>query len=256
LYQILENKQLEAHRSSIEKCIGHFKNRFLKFNGKEPFFYGREKFEQLLPIALSLDNLNLERERNDPSIITHPFFCQSITKWWDFPSIQNPWSPEQEIPEEDSIMETLRKRTKEISEKYFSSDDTSDSPSQHEEIATEIQNPVKIDSKDEEIIKNPRVTVNALNGMIEKYQLYARPRMLKNEKIQLLNNFFELVNANKDKNEIEKKEEEEKDTEIELVEDTRDGNESTVDETNEEVNSGESESEIVEEKRESRIEKK
>jgi hypothetical protein len=185
-HQYHENKQLEAHRSSIEKCFAHFKNRFERFNGQEPFFYNQEIFELILPIALALDNLTIFKMKETEEYNSHPFFDSNIVKWWDFPSIEKGYD-ESQISEE-SIMGMLEKRTKKINNLFYPEDE--EERNENGEARTneegenttneEVEDPIKFIQKDLGELSQSKV--KDLDLMITKYNIQNVPSSKKEKK--------------------------------------------------------------------------
>lgn len=100
-YQIMTNKEIEAHRGIIEKCIGHFKNKFNRFDGDVPFAYDHLLFEPMFRVALALDNLAFSDLSNWNSIASnHPFFSPEFIPEWDDPFFVNQELSEGEEDEE------------------------------------------------------------------------------------------------------------------------------------------------------------
>ena len=85
-YQVKTNRQIEEFRGTVEKCIGHFKNKFLRFEGNQPFAYPEVQFEPMIKIALSLDKLTFsDLQELELIAINHPFFAYEFIPEWDDP---------------------------------------------------------------------------------------------------------------------------------------------------------------------------
>ncbi len=77
------------HRGTVEKCIGHFENRFQRFSKTKSFGFDETIFDASIGFALAVDNIRLRPPNFEPTVIkNHPFFSEAFIEDYDVPNLR------------------------------------------------------------------------------------------------------------------------------------------------------------------------